>query len=119
MAANHSTHESPWGIVVGAELTPAPPAGSLHHDSREAFDILESLDDAMFAAIAGDAAALESAREHWRRALGTLSAELIAESREQYLRFAVDVTRRFECDQIRDPAKVMVAVEVIELLTKG
>lgn len=119
MTANFTMHESPREIVDGAKLPRALPAGSLHLDSREAFDLLESLDDAMFAAIAGEAAALESAREHWRRALGALSAELIDESREHYLRFAVDVARRFECDRIRDPAKVMVAVEVIELLTKG
>ena len=106
--------------MAGGAPTPkaAPPAKPIHADSPEASDLLESLDDAMFAAIAGDEAAMATARELWSRALARLSAEMLDESREQYLRFAVDETRRFERDQTRDPAKALIAVEVIELLTR-
>jgi hypothetical protein len=120
MVANHSAYEPHWAVIASGLPTPkaAPPAKPMPSESREASDLLESLDDAMFAAIAGDQAAMTAARELWSRALTGLSAELIDESREQYLRFAVDETRRFESDQTRDLTKAMIAVEMIELLTR-
>ncbi|MBA3480796.1 MAG: hypothetical protein H0T51_03180 [Pirellulales bacterium] len=119
MVANHSAYEPQWAVIACGRPTPAPPANPIPADSREASELLESLDDAMFAAIAGDEAAMATARELWTRALAGLSPDLIDESREQYLRFAVDETRRFESDQTRDLAKTMIAVEVIELLTRA
>lgn len=92
-----------------------PPDGGSH----EAGDLLELLDDAMFSAIAGDATALTAARVLWKQALGALSADLVDESREHYLRFAVDVTRQVDGEELRDPMKAVTAVEVIELLTRA
>ena len=119
MVANNSAYEPQWAsIACGRPMLP-PPTLLIHADSRESSELLETLDDAMFAAIAGDEAAMATARELWSRALAELSAELLDESREQYLRFAVDETRRFESDQTRDLTKAMIAVEVIELLTRA
>jgi hypothetical protein len=119
MVANNSAYEPQWALIACGRLASPPPAVLFQADSREASELLESLDDAMFAAIAGDETALRPARELWSRALAALSPELLDESREQYLRFAVDETRRFESDQTRDLAKAMIAVEVIELLTRA
>lgn len=119
MVANNSAYEPQWAIIACGRSSPPPPEILIHADSREASELLESLDDAMFAVISGDEASMATARELWTRALAGLSPELIDESREQYLRFAVDETRRFESDQTRDLTKAMIAVEVIELLTRA
>jgi len=119
MVASHSAYEPQWALLACGRSAPPSPANSIQDGSREATELLESLDDAMFAAIAGDEEAMTAARELWTRALAGLSPELIDESREQYLRFAVDETRRFESDQSRDLTKAMIAVEVIELLTRA
>lgn len=119
MVANNSAYEPQWAVIACGRPSPSPLEIIIHADSREASDLLESLDDAMFAVIAGDEAAMTTARELWTRALAGLSPELIDESREQYLRFAVDETRRFESDQTRDPTRAMIAIELIELLTRA
>jgi hypothetical protein len=87
--------------------------------SAQVRELLESLDDAMFAAISGCRQALEEARQLWPAVTAAVSAELIEESREQYLRYAVEVTRRFESHEVRNPATALAALEVIELLTRG
>jgi hypothetical protein len=117
MVANHASHDGVLKLLAGAGLGPAPPTRPLDRESREAWALLESLDDAMFAAISGDATAMALARDLWLCAVRVLNDELVDESREHYLRFAVEAARRFECSEVRDPAKAVVAVEVIELLT--
>ena len=89
----------------------------MHPESREAGELLEALDDAMFTAIAGDADSADAARDLWLAAVRLLPAELIAESREQYLRFARDMSRRGEVTEVRDAARAVVALELIEFLT--
>jgi hypothetical protein len=81
-------------------------------------ELLESLDDAVFAALAGSSGSLQRARELWTHAVATLGWELIDESREQYLRYAADVSRRGEASEIRNAAAAVAAIEVIELLTR-
>jgi hypothetical protein len=107
--ALHSLHRHPAGGPTRSPLDP---------DSDDVRELLEALDDAMFAAIPGDAAALRTATALWTRAVNELGWQLVEESREQYLRYAVEVTRQFEWSETRDPAKTMAAVEVIELLTR-
>lgn len=117
---------------AASRLTPAPSADhgpseagprvpKLNHDleTPEVREHLEALDDAMFAAIAGHAGALAPARTLWTAAAGALPAALVDESREQYLRYAAEVMRRFELAEIRDPAAAIAALEVIELLAQA
>lgn len=82
-------------------------------------DLLESLDDAMFAALAGDAAALELAPELWRQAVTLLERELVEESREQYLRYAAEVTWPSQAPAGRVSAAAFAAQELVDLLTRG
>jgi hypothetical protein len=88
-------------------------------ESPEVRDLLENLDDAMFAAIAAHAGAVDRARDLWSRAVAELGPDLLEESREQYLRFAAEMTRRFEAKEVRNPAAAVAAIEIIELLTRG
>ncbi|MEM9657986.1 MAG: hypothetical protein AAF961_06450 [Planctomycetota bacterium] len=79
-------------------------------------DMLDRLDDAFFDALDGCDAALAQARELWPKMAATFGPELLEESREQYLRRAVDITKQFEIDSRRSPEQALAALEVIQLL---
>src|SRR5688572_23735275 len=97
---------SPLGVPFSATAWTFTPilatVAPLDPESRQAHELLESLDDVMFAAISGQAAAVAEAQALWQRAVAVLPNELVEESREQYLRFAAEVTRRVEEDGLRD-----------------
>jgi hypothetical protein len=113
--APHAFSPGSAGPCAGSACAPSPRRDP---ESPEVRELLETLDDAMFAAIAGNDGALQRARDLWTHVVATLGWELIDESREQYLRYAADVTRRSEVSEIRNPAAAVAAIEVIELLTR-
>jgi hypothetical protein len=80
-------------------------------------ELLEELDDSIFAAIQGSDAALERARLLWPRAIAEVEWQLVEESREHYLRFAVEVSRRLDQNEVRMPENAIFALEIISLLT--
>ena len=92
------------------------PAQILNPDSDQVRALLEELDDVVFMAIRGDRQCLEQARTLWPEVVRQVGWEMVEESREQYLRYSTDIARRFEQDAIRDPARALAAIEVIELL---
>ena len=77
---------------------------------------LEWLDDLMFAAIDGDAAALEAAADAWKAARKELGKDVIEESRRQYLRRAQTVWHELRTQPNHPPHKVFAAIEIISLL---
>jgi hypothetical protein len=94
-------------------------ASEVHWDQApEIREQLETLDDVMFAAIGGDSAALEQARELWNDAACQLPRALVDEAREQYLRYAAEVTRRYKASELRDPMTSIVALEMFDLLAR-
>jgi hypothetical protein len=109
--ALHRSSASPRGPHPGAP----PPADA---ESPHVRELLESLDDAVFAALGGSEPALAKTRELWPALAAALGPELLDESREQYLRYAIELTRRFEFKEIRDPTIAVAALEIIELLTR-
>ncbi len=94
------------------------PSHVLHSESAYVRAMLEDLDDVVFSAVRGDAGALEKAHTLWPQVVAAIGWELVEESREQYLRFAIDVTQRFETDNTRKPEHAVAALEVISLLTR-
>ena len=94
------------------------PSHLLHPESAQVRALLEQLDDVVFTAVRGDAGALEQAKNLWPQVVAAIGWELVEESREQYLRFAIDITRRFENDNTRKPEHAVAALEIISLLTK-
>jgi hypothetical protein len=94
------------------------PSHLLHPESKQVHAMLESLDDVVFSAVRGDANALEQAHTLWPQVVAAIGWELVEESREQYLRFAIDITQRFENDSTRKPEHAVAALEIISLLTK-
>jgi hypothetical protein len=106
---------SPAGDAMrGLVLTPSV---SMDPDLRAVHELLELLDDAMFAAIEGDEASGRRARELWRQATTSLRGELLEESREHYLRFATEAMRQTGPEGVRDPRQMVAASEVVEILT--
>ncbi len=113
--ASHAAHHLP---STGRRPKSAP-APTDHAETPEVRELLEALDDAVFAALGGCDAALAKTRKLWPEVARTLGPELIEESREQYLRYAIELTRRFEFKEIRNPAIAVAALEIIEMLTRG
>ena len=95
------------------------PSQQLHAESEEVQAMLEELDDVIFEAVRGDAQALQRAHVLWPRVVNEIGWELVEESREQYLRYAVEVTRRFQLTSGAPPERSIAALDIISLLTKG
>ena len=94
------------------------PSHLLHSESAYVRALLEDLDDVVFAAVRGDKGALEQAQILWPKVVAAIGWELVEESREQYLRFAIDVTQRFESFNKRTPEHAIAALEIISMLTR-
>lgn len=77
---------------------------------------LEWLDDLMFEAIEGDAVALETAVDAWKKMLDELGSNPLEESRLQYLRRAQSVWNDLRHQPNHPPHKVFAAIEIISLL---
>jgi hypothetical protein len=77
---------------------------------------LEWLDDLMFEAIEGDAVALETAIDAWKKSVDELGIAVLEESRCQYLRRARSVWNELRSQPNHPPHKVFAAIEVISLL---
>ncbi len=78
---------------------------------------LEHLDDVVFNAIAGSPAAMEELRTLWPRLLADLGEELLAESRQQYLRWGLsNLESTLDPDVDYDPDRALQVVEVMCLL---
>jgi hypothetical protein len=116
-AAHRRFEKSGSGLPAEKTATIAAPSQCLDPESPEVLEKLETLDDAVFDAINGQAAALERLTGLWPALRKELGDELLAESREQYLRFAISVWE--ECVQgseIRDPTRAVQAMEVLCVL---
>lgn len=104
--------------TTGAEKTRAvPPSQNLEATSPEILEKLELLDDVVYDAIAGQSTALERLERLWPRVVAELGDERIAESREQYLRYALSIWE--EClDQagVHNAARAVQALDVLCLL---
>jgi hypothetical protein len=77
---------------------------------------LEMLDDVIFAAIEGDAVAIEMAADAWHAALADLGPAAVDESRREYLRHAQTVWETLRHQPDHPPHKMFAAIEIISLL---
>ena len=90
---------------------------SLPAESPDIVARLEQLDDAVFDAVQGKSQALADVKLLWLQLLGELGDYLLAESREQYIRYALSIWR----DDVRtgtryDPERAYYAIEVLCVL---
>jgi len=91
-------------------------AGDSSELGQQVMDQLEVLDDTIFKAIDGDVTALERSSGVWESALKNLGAELLEESRQQYLRQAEAQWQRLRLQSGHSLPKVFAALEIISLL---
>ena len=75
------------------------------------------MDDAVFDAIQGKAAALADLHELWPALKTELGEALLAESREQYIRYALSIWQEpADIEGNHDPARAVNALEVLCVL---
>jgi hypothetical protein len=93
------------------------PSAILDPDSVEVLEKLERLDDLVFDAIQGQANSLDQLQTYWPAVKAELGDTLLAESREQYLRYALTIWE--DCtaqDGLRSPDRAIHALDVLCLL---
>jgi hypothetical protein len=100
-----------------ASSSVSPPSQQLNPASPEVLEMLEQLDDLVYEAIGGRADLLEQLRVEWPRIVGHLGDTLLAESREQYLRYALSIWDECtDAEGVRDPLRATLALEVLCVL---
>jgi hypothetical protein len=120
----HSAHErfagttqslSPEADAAGpvATRTASPDLSTL---PRETLDRLEQLDDLVFDTIGGRRPALEELTAIWPKLCAELPADVLAESREQYLNYAMKLWETCAGDDERDATWAAAALDVLCVL---
>ena len=114
----HAAHRQFGKSMPGAAArTTAGPSATLATDRPEVIEKLEHLDDLVFDAIAGQSSAMEQLQIVWPRLLKELGDSTLAESREQYLRYALSLWQEStDADGIRNPVRTHQALDVLCLL---
>ncbi len=92
------------------------PSSLLGVTSVELLDKLERLDDLVYDTIDGRRPALDELTQLWPELIAQLPRELVAESREQYLRFALALWEKSMTDGVRDPKWAVAALDVLAVL---
>jgi hypothetical protein len=107
----NQSQTSPDHLAVDA------PSANLKIESPEILEKLELLDDLVYDAISGRPGALEQLQIVWPTLKSDLDYQMLAESREQYLRFALMIWEAcVEDNSIRNPTKAVQALDVLCLL---
>jgi hypothetical protein len=115
--AAHHRFEKTAGLSAAEPARPRGPSAQLDPESPEVLAKLEMLDDAVFAAINGVDLAFERLRTLWPAVLAELGDELVAESREQYLRYAIHIWEQLtDSLGLGNVAQAAQAAEVVCLL---
>lgn len=113
----HSIHEPAFGPGVGS---PSVVALVVSADGRripgESLERIEQLDDTVFAALGGDAGALDQAAHAWREAQRSIDRRLLDEAREHYARRARSRWRQSQRRPAERLADGFAALEILGLL---
>ena len=95
----------------------ARPSQCLDPQSPEIVERLEELDDAVFDAVNGRLDSLDRLRTLWPELKKELGDDLLAESREQYVRYALTVWEEgVDQAEVRDPTAAVRALDVLCVL---
>jgi hypothetical protein len=104
-------------VSDGSKVAASAPSKSICPHSVAAQEKLEHLDDVVFEALNGDEAAAGELQTLWPAVLLELGEAMVAESREQYLRYALAIWEQcVSTDGVRDPARAVQALDVLCLL---
>ncbi|HEV2969767.1 MAG TPA: hypothetical protein VGY55_07240 [Pirellulales bacterium] len=97
----------------------AGPSKTLAAPTHEVLEKLERLDDLVFDTINGRRPSLDELSRLWPQFAAELSPDLVAESREQYLRYAIKLWEACLTDGARDPSWAVAALDVLCILFGG
>jgi hypothetical protein len=112
----HRTFEKTLEVAT-ATLAKAPHSSHAGLYSPEILEKLEHLDDLVYEAIRGQTDSFEKLRVAWPKMLGDLGDTVLAESREQYLRYALSIWEDCaDANGVRNPARAIQALDVLCLL---
>jgi hypothetical protein len=114
-----AAHEARQGLAVESRSRTAQLdllADKLAQQPPAILELLERIDDLVFAAISGDRDALEELETLWPKVAGQLDDELLEQSREQYLRCALSICSDVAEDEIMRPERALSAVDVLCVL---
>ena len=115
----HRPHPGFGGKVApgAARSEPAPPSVLLDPDDPEVMAKLERLDDLVYDAVNGDVEAIHALGQYWPQVRAELGSELLVESQEQYLRYALSSwTESLQPDAVRHPQRAVHSLEVLCVL---
>ena len=115
--AAHRRFEKSVAAEVEASARVEAPSQMLESLSMRAMEMLEQLDDVVYDAINGRAASLEELETLWPKVLEELGEPAVAESREQYLRYALAIWDN--CTQsgcVRNASRAVQALDVLCVL---
>jgi hypothetical protein len=122
----HASHRSSNADqLADADVTaetiqkPQGPSHTLCPDSTVVIEKLEALDDAVYESIAGDTLSFERLRRLWPEVLSEFGSDLVEESREHYLRYALTVWNDFINMDAGGPERATAALDVVCLLSDG
>ena len=93
--------------ALAEKLTEQPP---------EVLELLERIDDLVFAAISGDRQALAELETVWPQTAAELDEDLVEQSREQYLRCALSICSEFSENGVKGPERALSAIDVLCVL---
>jgi GTPase-associated protein 1, N-terminal domain type 2 len=91
-------------------------AEKLADQPPEVLELLERIDDLVFAAISGDSLALAELETLWPQTAAELDDDLVEHSREQYLRCALSICSDFSENDVQGPERALSAVDVLCVL---
>jgi hypothetical protein len=89
---------------------------SLAGQPAEVLELLERIDDLVFAAISGDELAMTELEVLWPTVIAELDEDLVEQSREQYLRCALSICSECVEQGVRRPEQAAAAIDVLCVL---
>jgi len=102
---------------TAARRKASAPSHDLDLDDPDVLERLEHLDDLVYDAVAGKPDAMDRLKNFWPQVRDDLGEEILAESQEQYLRYALSTwVESIELDDVRDPSRAVQSLEVLCLL---
>jgi len=107
----HRRFEREASSTAALKCKRTAPSVLLDPENPDVLEMLERLDDLVYEAIAGDTVAIEELRMFWPEVRRELGDEMLAESREQYLRYALSIW-----DECVDPDGVRHAWRAVQSL---
>ena len=114
--AAHHRFEKSSEAATATQRKAMAPSKMLDATLPEILEKLEHLDDLVYEAIGGQTAALEQLKTAWPQFHAELGDELVADSREQYLRYALSLWEECECDWAEGGHGSTPAVQALEVL---